>query len=88
MKHIKKSTWVGLKTTTFEIKGCTITIRKMNRCIDGWKDYYEDLKPWEKYGYLNPIFCKSKNWGYNEALGKYRVIFCLLWHEIKWELKD
>ena len=74
--------WRGLKT----IGGIkrSFQIAYIGKCIDGWKDFYGDLKPWQYFGYSNPIFCKSKNWGYDEMLEKYRVVFCLLWHEVQW----
>lgn len=73
-------TWRGLKT----IGGIKshISISYIGKCVDGWKDFYEDLKPWQFLGYSNPIFCKSENWGYNEILREHRFIFCILWHEI------
>lgn len=79
-KHVY--TWGGLKTIGGRRRHLCISY--LGKCVDGWKDYYGDLKPWQKFGYSNPIFCKSKNWGYDEMLGRYRVIFCLLWHQIQW----
>ena len=74
--------WMGCKMIGGRKTHFSITY--LGKCIDGWKDYYGDLKPWQMYGYSNPILCKSKNWGYNEQLKRYRVIFCLFWHQIQW----
>ena len=84
MKKIKKGLWCGLKQLSFKVKGRTVTIWYLGKCVEGWKDFYGDLKPWQKHGYSNPIFCKSKSWGYDEYLERYRVVFCLLWLGIQW----
>lgn len=83
MKKFKPYTWFGLKTIGGK-DGVNLCIAYLGKCVDGWKDYYEDLKPWQKFGYSNPIFCKSKKWGYDEMLEEYRVVFCLLWHNVQW----
>jgi hypothetical protein len=75
-------TWFGLKTIGG--RKSRFSISYLGKCVGGWKDYYGDLKPWQHFGYSNPIFCKSKNWGYDETLGRYRVVFCLLWHKVQW----
>ena len=80
-KHVY--TWLGLKTIGGR-NGKHFCISYLGKCVDGWKDYYGDLKPWKHFGYSNPIFCKSKNWGYDEHLDRYRVVFCLLWHNVQW----
>lgn len=77
-----KYTWIGLKTIAYNKKHLSISY--LGKYADGWKDYYKGTKPWKHLGYSNPIFCKSKNWGYNETLGKYRVEFCLFWHNVQW----
>lgn len=73
-------TWRGLKTIGGVKSGFMVSY--IGKCIDGWKDFYGDLKPWQYLGYSNPILCKSNNWGYSEMLKKYRFIFCILWHEV------
>lgn len=80
-KHIY--TWLGLKTIGGR-NGRNFCISYLGKCVDGWKDYYGDLKPWQHFGYSNPIFCISKNCGYDKNIKKYRVVFCLLWHQIQW----
>lgn len=80
-----RHTWFGLRQIGGQKSDLSITY--LGKCIDGWKDYYEDLKPWQLMKYSNPILAKSKNWGYSEQLGCYRIIFCLLWHQIQWSYK-
>ena len=75
--------WMGLKTIGGR-NGRSFCIAYLGKCIDGWKDFYKGEKPWQTYGYSNPIFSISKNWGYVPMLKKYRVVFCLLWHNIQW----
>lgn len=81
---VKRGLWCGLKELSFKVKDKNVTIWYLGKCVDGWKDFYGDLKPWQKNGYSNPIFCKSKNWCYDKVMRKNRVIFCLLWHCIQW----
>ena len=76
-------TWFGLNTIGGR-NGNRLSVSYLGKCIDGWKDYYGNLKPWQEFGYSNPILCKSKNCGYDENLGRYRVVFCLLWHNVQW----
>ena len=79
-KHVY--TWHGLKTIGGR-NGRKFCILYLGKCVDGWKDYYNGVKPWKHFGYSNPIFC-IKNCGYDEMIERYRVVFCLLWHEIQW----
>ena len=81
---IKRGIWCGLKELSIKLKNRTITIWYLGKCLDGWKEYYGDLKPWQQLGYSNPIFCKSKNWGYDRILKRNRVVFCLFWLGIQW----
>lgn len=83
--NMKKKYWCGLREFRLKIFGKTITIWYLGKCLDGWKDFYDGLKPYKKLGYSNPIFCKSKNWGYDSLLHKYRIVFCLLWFGIQWD---
>lgn len=76
-------TWMGLKTIGGR-NGKHFCISYLGKCVDGWKEFYGNIKPWQMYGYSNPIFSKSKNWGYDKTLHRYRVVFCLLWHQIQW----
>lgn len=81
-KHVY--TLYGLKTIGGR-NGRHFCISYLGKCVDEWKDYYENLKPWQMRGYSNPIFCIDKrNWGYDKNLRRYRVIFCLLWHQVQW----
>lgn len=79
-------TWMGLWTIGGR-NGNSFCIAYLGKCIDGWKDYYGEQKPWQAYGYSNPILCKSKNWGYDKILDCYRVVFCFLWFNIQWDCK-
>lgn len=74
-------TWLGLKIIGG--RKSYLSIAYLGKCVDGWKDFYGDLKPWQKFGYSNPIFCKSDSWGYDETLKRYIVVFCLLWHNVQ-----
>ena len=77
-------TWCGLKTIGGR-NGKHFCISYLGKCVDGWKDFYGNLKPWQSRGYSNPIFCiDKKNTGYDVMLDRHRVVFCLLWHQIQW----
>lgn len=76
-------TWYGLYTIGGR-NGIHFSISFLGKCVEGWKDYYGEQKPWQHLGYSNPIFAISKNWGYDEKLNRYRVVFCLLWFNIQW----
>lgn len=81
-KHVY--TWGGLKTIGGR-NGKRFCIQYLGKCVEGWKDYYGNLKPWQKLGYSNPVFCiDKKNTGYDEILNRRRVVFCLFWHQIQW----
>ena len=91
MKTIKKKinikspiyTWMGLYTIGGR-NGIHFSISYLGKCIEGWKDFYKEQKPWQAFGYSNPIFAISKNWGYDKMINRYRVIFCLFWFQIQW----
>lgn len=77
---MEKNIQYGLKTIGGK-NGVRLCISYAGKCIDGWRDYYDEYKaPWQKW-FNNPIFHNRS--GYDDQLDRYRVWFIFMWHIVK-----